>query len=116
MMGGNQEGLVITVLNNCYRSRGITQDEPGTWTRIPPTFADFQQEIESQVENGDKESVKLRLKLAATFQYGIFNKPQPSLDAPLIRFDLSALGKVPGLSAIAAESLVKQLMDSHRLM
>ena len=116
MMGGNQEGLVITLLNNCYRARGITQDDPSTWTRIPPTFADFQLEIESQVESGDKESVKLRLKLAATFQYGIFNKPQPSLDASLIRFDLSALGKVPGLSAIAAESLVKQLMDSHRLM
>ena len=33
----------------------------------------------------------------------------------LIRFDLSALGKVPGLSAIASEALVKQLLDSHRI-
>lgn len=57
------------------------------------------------------------LKLAATFQYGIFDKPQPPLDeSPIIRFDLSALGKVPGLAAIAAESLIKQLMDSHRIM
>ncbi len=115
-MGANQEGAVINILNNCYRERGITQDNPVTWTRIPPTFADFQLEIESQIESGDKESVKLQLKLAATFQYGIFNKPQPSLDAPLIRFDLSALGKVPGLSAIAAEALIKQIMDNHRLM
>ncbi|MGL5923364.1 type IV secretion system DNA-binding domain-containing protein, partial [Chroococcidiopsis sp.] len=66
---------------------------------------------------GCKESQKLALKLAATFQYGIFSKDQPSLTQhPIIRFDLSALGKVPGLSAIATESIIKQLMDSHRLM
>ena len=50
------------------------------------------------------------------FEYGIFNKPQPNLKLPLIRFDLSALAKVPGLSAIATESIIKQLMDSHRIM
>lgn len=29
---------------------------------------------------------------------------------------MSALGKVPGLSAIAAEALLKQVMDAHRIM
>lgn len=116
IMGANQEGLVIEIINNCYLSRGIKQDDIKTWTLTPPTFADMKAEIESRIESGCKESQKLALKLAATFQYGIFDKPQPSLDSPIIRFDLSALGKVPGLSAIAAESLIKQLMDSHRLM
>jgi energy-coupling factor transporter ATP-binding protein EcfA2 len=116
ILGANQEGLVIDILNQCYRSKGIVQDNFNSWNRTPPTFADVKREIETRVEDGCKESVKLQLKLAATFQYGIFDKPQPSLDAQTIRFDLSALGKVPGLSAVAAESLAKQLMDSHRIM
>ncbi|WP_414623805.1 ATP-binding protein [Calothrix sp. CCY 0018] len=116
VLGANQEGLVISILNSCYRLKGIVQDDFNTWTKAPPTFADVRAEIETRVEDGCKESVKLQLKLAATFQYGIFDKPQPSLDHPIIRFDLSALGKVPGLSAIAAETLTKQLMDTHRIM
>ncbi|MEA5595707.1 ATP-binding protein [Rivularia sp. UHCC 0363] len=116
VLGANQEGLVISILNSCYRIKGIVQDDFNTWTRTPPTFADVRSEIEARVEDGCKESVKLQLKLAATFQYGIFDKPQPSLNHPIIRFDLSALGKVPGLSAIASEALTKQLMDSHRIM
>ena len=115
ILGANQEGAIIDILNSCYKTRGIVQENFNTWGRTPPTFADVRNEIESRVEDGCKESVKLQLKLAATFQYGIFDKPQPSLDAQIIRFDLSALGKVPGLSAIAAEALAKQLMDSHRI-
>ncbi|NJN12204.1 MAG: type IV secretion system DNA-binding domain-containing protein [Richelia sp. RM2_1_2] len=116
VLGANQEGLIIDILNSCYRMKAIVQDDFNTWTKTPPTFADVRNEIEARIEDGCKESVKLQLKLAATFQYGIFNKPQPSLDAQIIRFDLSALGKVPGLSAIATEALTKQLMDSHRIM
>ena len=115
-MGANQEGLIIEILTACYSSRGISQDNVASWSLTPPTFADVRAEVEQRVEDGCKESVKLKLKLAATFQYGIFDRPQPPLDAPIIRFDLSALGKVPGLGAVAAESLTKQLMDSHRLM
>ncbi len=117
LLGANQEGLVISILNSCYMAKEITQDNPGSWEKEPPTFADVRGEIESRIEDGCKESQKLMLKLAATFQYGIFDKPQPSLnESPIIRFDLSALSKVPGLAAIAAESLIKQLMDSHRIM
>ncbi len=116
LLGANQEGVVINILNSCYQDAGIVQDEPRTWSTKPPTFADVQQEIDSRIENGCKESQKLALKLAATFQYGIFSREQPPLDAPIIRFDLSALGKVPGLSAIATEAIAKQLLDSHRLL
>ena len=115
-MGPNQEGLLIQILTDCYQARGITQSNPNTWDRTPPTFADVRAEIEQQIEGGCKESQKLALKLAATFQYSIFDRPQPPLTAPIIRFDLSALSKVPGLGAIAAESLAKQLMDTHRLL
>lgn len=115
-MGVNQEGLIIDILTTCYKQRGIIQDEPATWRREPPTFADVREEIENRIEDGCKESSKLALKLAAMFEYGIFTRPQPSLDAQIIRFDLSALGKVPGLSAIAAEALLKQVMDAHRIM
>lgn len=115
-MGPNQEGLLISVFDTCYKAKGISQENAVSWTRTPPTFADVRAEVEQRIEDGCKESQKLALKLAATFQYGIFDRPQPPLTAPITRLDLSALGKVPGLGAIAAESLVKQLMDSHRLM
>ncbi|MBD2341245.1 DUF87 domain-containing protein [Calothrix sp. FACHB-156] len=115
-MGVNQEGLAIDILTTCYKQRGIIQDEPATWKLEPPTFADVRREIEARIKDGCKESQKLALKLAAMFEYGIFTRPQPSLDAQIIRFDLSALGKVPGLGAIAAEALIKQVMDSHRIL
>ena len=80
-----------------------------------PNFADFQQELNGRAEDGCKESRKLQLKLAATFQYGIFNRTQPNfLGDKLVRVDLSKLP--PELGAIAAEALIKQLMDTHRLM
>jgi type IV secretory pathway VirB4 component len=115
-MGTNQEGLAINVLTRCYEKCGIVQSDHLSWKKEPPTFADFQVELQSRVEDGCKESEKLLLKLAATFKYGIFSKVQPSLDSQIIRFDLSALAKVPGLSAIAAETLLKQLLDSHKLL
>ena len=114
-MGANQEGLIIEILSQCYKQKGITQENVSTWTNKPPTFQDLQNEILARIEDGCRESSKLALKLAAMFEYGIFNKPQPNLKLPLIRFDLSALGKVPGLSAIATEAIIKQLMDSHRI-
>jgi DNA helicase HerA-like ATPase len=115
-MGANQEGLIIEILSHCYKQKGITQESVSTWTNKPPTFQDLQNEILARIENGCRESSKLALKLAAMFEYGIFNKPQPNLKLPVVRFDLSALGKVPGLSAIATEAIIKQLMDSHRIM
>ncbi|PSB07708.1 excinuclease ABC subunit C [Pleurocapsa sp. CCALA 161] len=61
-----------------------------------------------------KDSQKLKLKLAATFQYGVFSRPQPKLTEKLIRIDLSKLP--PELAAISAESLAWQLMNQHRLL
>jgi hypothetical protein len=61
-----------------------------------------------------KDSQKLKLKLAATFQYGVFSRPQPELIEKLIRIDLSKLP--PSLAALGAESLAWQLMNQHRLL
>ena len=60
-----------------------------------------------------KESQKLKLKLAATFQYGVFSRSQPEFNEKLVRIDLSKLPTE--LRAIAAESLAWQLMNQHRL-
>jgi energy-coupling factor transporter ATP-binding protein EcfA2 len=111
--GPNQEGLMLDILESCYDLRGITQPSPSTWTKAPPNFADLQKVIEGRIENGCKESVKLKLKLAASFQYGVFSKPQPAFNQKHIRIDLSKLP--PEIGAIAAESLAWQLMNQHRL-
>jgi Type IV secretion-system coupling protein DNA-binding domain len=54
------------------------------------------------------------LRFNATFAYGIFNRPAFLLEHRLVRVDLCKLP--PELGAIAAESLAKYLMDSHRLL
>lgn len=112
-LGPNQEGLLLDVLMACYQRRGVVQEDCQTWKREPPNFSDVQQMITKREEEGCKDSAKLRLKLGATFQYGVFSRPQPNLSKPLIRMDLSKLP--PALQAVAAESLARQLMDGHRL-
>jgi type IV secretory pathway VirB4 component len=113
-MGPNQEGLLLEILEFCYNLRGITQERANTWTKQPPNFADLQKVIESRIENNCSESVKLKLKLAASFQYGVFSRPQPQMQEKLVRIDLSKLP--PQIGAIAAESLAWQLMNQHRLL
>lgn len=113
VMGPNQEGLILDILGDCYRRRGIQQDDYQTWSLEPPNFSDIQATITERIDDGCKDSAKLKLKLAATFTYGIFNRPQSPLDADLLRVDLSKLP--PEIAAIAAESLARQLMNNHRL-
>jgi type IV secretory pathway VirB4 component len=113
-LGPNQEGMVLECLKNCYSDRGITQENYSSWTIDPPDLSDLQAELLMRIDDGCKESAKLNLKLAATFQYGIFSKPQPNLNQKHIRVDLSKLP--PELASIAADSLANQLMNSHRLL
>jgi type IV secretory pathway VirB4 component len=115
-LGVNQEGLMLEVLQTCYFGRGILQDDQTTWNKEPPNFKDIQQQLEARATDEAqpcKESQKLKLKLAATFTYGIFNRPSVPFSGRLSRIDLCKLP--PELGAIAAESLAKQLMDAHRL-
>lgn len=113
-LGSVQEGMMLRVLDSCYRQRGILNEQPNTWNREAPNFQHVEQELIQRDEQEDcKESRKLRLKLAALFQYGVFSRLQFPLEEKLIRVDLSKLP--PSLQSIAAESLAKQLMDNHRL-
>jgi hypothetical protein len=55
-MGPVQEGLLLEVLGDCYRHKGIAQSHESTWTKEPPNFADLQTEIEHRVKEGCKPS------------------------------------------------------------
>ena len=113
-LGVNQEGLILEIISDCYDKKGIKQEDINTWDKQPPNFTDIRTEIEKRIEAGCRESQKLKLKLAATFQYGVFSKPQPNLSPKLIRIDMH---KLPiEIASIAAESLASQLMNQHRLM
>ncbi|MEG3440050.1 DUF87 domain-containing protein [Pannus brasiliensis CCIBt3594] len=115
-LGPNQNGLMIDLLIECYRGEGI-EDDPATWTREPPTLANLEELLKKRITTGCKESPKLSLKLRATFEYGIFSRNQPDIFSPdIVRIDLSELSKVPGLQAIAAETVCKQAIDRHRLL
>jgi hypothetical protein len=139
MLGPNQEGALLSILRQCYERRSIFQEEPETWTNEPPTFADVAAVIDEEINAGNREAVKLRLKLAATAAYGIFSRRQPaelldgvtgrwgdgakltpspsrpvSQSPRLIRLDVSKLSLE--LGAIAGESLARQVMARHRLL
>jgi hypothetical protein len=95
---------------------GIT-NSPNSWHLSPPNLSNLENELISRISDGCKESSKLILKLKATFEYGIFSRNQPSLfKNSITRIDLSELAKVPGLQAIGAETVCKQLIDHHRLL
>lgn len=93
--------------------------QPGDWqqlVRLENYLLQIHQPLlnQTQLRVECRESQKLRLKLAATFQYGVFSRPQPPLTEKLARLDLSKLP--PSLAAIAAESMAHQVMDRHRLL
>lgn len=114
LLGVNQEGLLILILDELYRSFGITQAQSQSWLLEPPHFGDLQEAIETRAAGGCADSSKLRIKMAATFQYSVFSKPQIDLQSGrLVRIDLSKVP--PELGSIASEALLKQLMDAHRL-
>jgi type IV secretory pathway VirB4 component len=114
IMGTNQEGLLILMIQELYEQFGITQENRQSWTQNIPHLGDLQQAIDCRVEGGCKDAKTLQIKLAATFQYEVFSRPQIDLSAgKLIRIDLSKLP--PELGAIAAEAILKQTMDAHRL-
>ncbi len=113
-LGPNQQGLLIELILECYQRRGITSS-PISWQLAPPNLGDLENLLTERVPEC-KESAKLLLKLRATFEYGIFSRNQPDLLNPITRIDLSELAKVPGLQAIAAETICKQLLDHHRLL
>jgi DNA helicase HerA-like ATPase len=113
-LGVNQEGLLILILEDVYRTKGVVQENRQSWTNKPPHFGDLQDAIDTRAAGGCADSVKLQIKMAATFQYSVFSKPQVDLNnGKLIRIDLSKVP--PELGSIASEALLKQLMDSHRL-
>lgn len=109
-LGPLQEGTVLGLLKSLYREAGIVQGDPGSWKRDPPTFADLEKALQNS-QCGDH--LKLQVKLATTFSYGIFSRQQPTFRDPLIRLDVSKLP--PELGAIAGESLAQQVMNEHRL-
>ena len=71
-LGPNQDGMILECLKKCYSDRGITQENYSSWTIDPPDLSDLQAELLMRIDDGCKESAKLNLKLAATFQFGIF--------------------------------------------
>ncbi|AFY93132.1 ATP-binding protein [Chamaesiphon minutus] len=114
IMGTNQEGLLILMIGELYEQFGITQENRQTWTIPPPDLGDLEIAIIHRAQGGCKDAQALQIKLAATFQYEVFSRPQIDLSAgKLIRVDLSKLP--PELGAIAAEAILKQVMDAHRL-
>jgi Helicase HerA, central domain len=88
VMGTNQEGLLILMIQELYEQFGITQENRQSWVQNIPHLGDLQDAIDCRVEGGCKDAKALQIKLVATFQYGVFSRPQIDLSAgKLVRVD-----------------------------
>ena len=81
IMGTNQEGLLILMIQEIYEQFGIRQQDRQTWTRRTPHLGDLEDAIERRAQGGCKDSQALQIKMAATFQYGVFSRAQIDLSA-----------------------------------
>ena len=58
-MGKNQEGLIIEILSDCYKQKGITQENISSWSNKPPTFQDLRNEMEARIQSGFPDLILL---------------------------------------------------------
>jgi Helicase HerA, central domain len=75
VMGTNQEGLLILMVQELYEQFGITQENCQTWTKRSPHLGDLQALIERRAQGGCKDSQALQIKMAAIFSiWSVFTR------------------------------------------
>ncbi len=99
---GAVAGIVDKMLDNAYRKVGIYADEPGTWTRRPPTFSDvyealnaFASESGSKAESWKKTTAEALLSCITPLVFGDMRylNSQTTVDLAgggIVSFDLSS--------------------------
>lgn len=80
-LGHRQWRVIKDILNIAYTRKGIS-DEPSTWVKIPPTFADVLEMMEEEMENENVSKTQKNIMesaydtIARVFEHPIFAKSQ----------------------------------------
>ena len=115
-MGSLQLGLLDRLLRQCYEVRGIRHEDPTSWYREPPSFADlealFQREIAAAKRPEKLEA--LRTKISPVFDCQIFSRPAlPIREKGITRIDMSRLSSE--VQFLAGDILLRHLFREAML-
>jgi hypothetical protein len=108
MLGHRQSNALREAIETVCLHAGILDNDPATWSRTPPTFADLMREIEDE---------GLKAGVSELFGHPIFQRNEhlriDALLARSTRLDLSKLSD--GVRFIATESLLQRLFRFLRM-
>jgi len=108
MLGHRQANALREAIERVYVNAGIMDDDPSTWGKAPPTFADLMREI------GDEG---LKAGVSELFGHPIFGRSCPiglgGITSKSTRLDLSKLSD--GVRFIATETLLQKIFRNLRL-
>jgi hypothetical protein len=115
-VGDRQVGYIRDAIKMSYADKGIDEDDKTTWSKPVPTFADLQQNLQRQANEGrapEKDSIKgIFARLDPIFDYRIFSArtavPFGQLFAAQTVVDLGQL-KNDSLKAVIVEFLLRKL-------
>lgn len=107
-LGHKQANALHTALTDAYAAAGIRDDEPATWVRAVPTFADLMEDIQDE---------GLLAGVRGLFGHPIFDRAHHlSIEEMLkssMRLDLSKLPE--GVRYITAETLLRRIFTALRM-
>lgn len=108
MLGHRQANALREAIERVYLQAGIMDNDPATWGKAPPTFADLMREIEDE---------GLKAGVGELFGHPIFGRSEnigiDSLLSKSARLDLSKLSD--GVRFIATETLLQRIFRALRL-
>lgn len=108
MLGHRQANALREAIERVYVNAGIMDNDPATWDRPPPTFADLMREIEDE---------GLKAGVSELFGHPIFGRKTHLAIGDLIgasvRLDLSKLSD--GVRFIATETLLQRIFRVLRM-
>jgi energy-coupling factor transporter ATP-binding protein EcfA2 len=116
-LGHRQADILHEALGEAYKSAGIFDDDPASWRREPPGFADLFAGLRDMADGGQRSADGVIAGVRDLFGHPIFNRSKRlSIEALLktsARLDLSKLPD--GVRFIAAETLLRRIFRALRM-
>lgn len=120
-LGHRQSSALSRALQEAYRRAGVSDEDPSTWSREPPTFATvdeiFGEWLADETQKSSHSSIEgCRAGLQEIFEHPLFSR-QPRLPLSQIlrewtRLDLSSLSD--GVRLIVTDTLLRKIFRALR--
>lgn len=116
-LGHRQADILHEALGEAYQRAGVIDDDPKSWERQPPGFADLFAVLGNMVEEGKRNAEGVIAGVRDLFGHPIFNRTQrlgiETLLAASTRIDLSKLPD--SVRFIATETLLRRIFRALRM-